>query len=348
MITAENQDNTSPPWWTLAQMLVWILQQVEIPPQDAAQYCDELTPKTIEKALDALTRALFNAICGAAVEGMPIVAARIRCGSRYEDLAAFFQPLSSQPNVLDALRYDLRQRIRQPDVEFNPVWGKRTWPARVPAVQAAPTPTQPTESAVADEATRATPAAPARVGYVDPAIAHALAHAIKRARPAVPPPEDRPVAKSEAASAPPVEAAMPPESASAQPANPVVTRQASPRAVASEESPSPDKRLKDPAPPAELPRTTQETQRAEELEELVEHKGTPGRKPGVRPKQQAMCAAATNILDNDRRRPKPQGRNRALARMLIKQEDFKDYKLETIEDYIRSEVRGWEKKNPGT
>src|SRR5262249_13923474 len=107
MITAENQDSTSSLWWTLAQMLVWILQRVWKPPQDAAQYCDELTPKTIEGALDALTSALFDAICGA-VEGMSIVAARIRCGSRYENLATFFQPLPSQPNALDALRYDLR------------------------------------------------------------------------------------------------------------------------------------------------------------------------------------------------------------------------------------------------
>jgi hypothetical protein len=218
MITAENQDSTSPLWWTLAQMLVWILQQVVLPPQDAAQYCDELTPKTIEGALNALTRALFDAICGA-VEGMPIVAARIRCGPRYEDLATFFQPLPSQPNALDALMYEIRQLIGQPGVEFNPVWGKRTWPVRVPVA------TRPTESAVADgaepipssqvgpeesqlpskpdsvdastPATCVTPAGPAHiinVGYVDPAIAHALAHATKRARPAVPPPKPAPAA----------------------------------------------------------------------------------------------------------------------------------------------------------
>jgi hypothetical protein len=60
-----------------------------------------------------------------------------------------------------------------------------------------------------------------------------------------------------------------------------------------------------------------------------------------------MCEAAKNILKNDRRRPKPQGRNAAIARMLIKQREFKDYKPTTIEDYIRSEVRGWEKSNPG-
>jgi hypothetical protein len=61
-----------------------------------------------------------------------------------------------------------------------------------------------------------------------------------------------------------------------------------------------------------------------------------------------MCKAARDILNNDRRRPKPQGRNAAIARMLIKQKrEFKDYKLATIEDYIRAEVREWEKKNSG-
>jgi hypothetical protein len=73
----------------------------------------------------------------------------------------------------------------------------------------------------------------------------------------------------------------------------------------------------------------------------------PGPKPGGSPKQQAMCEGAKNILNNDRRRPKPQGRNAAIARMLIKQREFKDYKPATIEDYIRLEVREWEKRNPG-
>src|SRR5262249_50118436 len=110
MTTAENQNNTSPPWWTLAQMLVWIFLQVEIPPQDAAQYCNQLTPKTIEAALGALTRALFDVICGVVDEGMPLVAARIRRGVRYEDLTALFQPLPSlEAGALDTLRNELRQ-----------------------------------------------------------------------------------------------------------------------------------------------------------------------------------------------------------------------------------------------
>ena len=95
------------------------------------------------------------------------------------------------------------------------------------------------------------------------------------------------------------------------------------------------------------PDSVHETQRAEEPEEFVEHEVAPGPKPGGSPKQQAMCKAASDILNNDRRRPKPQGRNAAIARMLIKQKDFKFYKPATIEDYIRSEVREWEKANPG-
>jgi hypothetical protein len=203
---AKNLDSTSPPWWTLAQILVWILQQVERPPQDAEQFCNELNPKIIEEALDALTRALFNVICGA-VEGPPVVAARVLCGRRHENLATLFPPLPS-PGAMDALMHELRQFIGQSDVEYNPVWGKRVWPARVSAA-----PTRPTESAEPIPAAEPGPeesrppnkpdfvdapmsaTGPVRsfnVGYVDPAIAHALAHATKRARPAVPPSEPVP------------------------------------------------------------------------------------------------------------------------------------------------------------
>jgi hypothetical protein len=202
---AKRLDSTSPLWWTLAQILIWILQRLEIPPQDAEQFCT-LNPKIIEMALNVLIRALFDATYGA-VEGLPVVAAHIRCGSHYKNLAAVFPlPPSPTPGVVDALMHDFRQFIRQSDVEFNPVWGKRMWPARVPAA------TQPTESAVADEveptpgsavapesqppgkpdsADASTQAAPARINvdYVDPDIAHAIAHAVKRVRPAVPPPE---------------------------------------------------------------------------------------------------------------------------------------------------------------
>jgi len=206
----------SPPW-TLAQMLVWILQQVEMPPQDAEQFCNspELDPKIVKGALNALARVLFNAIYGA-VEGMPIIKARVPCGHGYVDLATLFQPPPSlDSGALDTLVDEMRRLIEQPGVEFNPVWGKRTWPARVSAAQAAPTPTRPSESAVADEAeptpgsevgpeesqppnkpgsvdaptlaartAQAGPACIINVGSVDPAIAHAIAHAIKRARPA--------------------------------------------------------------------------------------------------------------------------------------------------------------------
>ena len=216
MITAENQDSTSPLWWTLAQMLVWILQQFDLLPQDAEQFCNELNPKTIEVALNALVGALFNALYGAD-KGMPMTIARIPCGHGYKDLAAFFLPLPSlEPGAVNALKNELSQFIRrQPDIQFNPTWGRWTWPVRVSAAQTAPTSTRPSESAVADEAeptpgsevgpeesqppnkpgsvdaptlaartAQAGPACIINVGSVDPAIAHAIAHAIKRARPA--------------------------------------------------------------------------------------------------------------------------------------------------------------------
>ena len=105
---------------------------------------------------------------------------------------------------MDALKDELRQFIRQqPDIQFNPTWGRWTWPVCVSAAQAAPTPTRLSESAVADEA-EPLPSSkvgseesqppnkpdsvdapmPVNVGHVDPTIAHALAHATKRARPA--------------------------------------------------------------------------------------------------------------------------------------------------------------------
>jgi hypothetical protein len=201
---------TNPLWWTLAQILVWILQQVDLPPQDAEQFCNELKPKTIEETLNALVGALFNALYGA-VEGMPMTIARVPCGHGYENLATFFPlPPSLDSGASDALRNELRQFIRQqPDIQFNPTWGRWTWPVCVSAAQAAPTPTRPTESAVADEAepipsskvgseesqppnkpnsvdasTQAGPARIINVGY-DPAIAHAI-HAIKPRRPISP------------------------------------------------------------------------------------------------------------------------------------------------------------------
>jgi hypothetical protein len=129
-------------WWSLAQTLIWIIRRIEIPPQDAEQFCNspELNPKIIEGALNALTRALFNAICGV-VEGMPIVKARVLCGHRYVDLATLFQlPSPLESSALDALIYEIRQLIGQPGVEFNPIWGRTTWPASTSEAEAAPAP----------------------------------------------------------------------------------------------------------------------------------------------------------------------------------------------------------------
>jgi hypothetical protein len=147
---------TNPSRWTREQMLIWVRRQVEIPPQEAEQYCNELKPETIEGALNALARALFNAIYGA--EGLPVVAAYVPSGHGYKDVATLFPPPPSlAPGVLDALREEIRQFIRQqPDVRYNPVWGRWTWPVCVSAAQGAPTPTQPTESAVAELGTAPT------------------------------------------------------------------------------------------------------------------------------------------------------------------------------------------------
>ena len=192
---AKNQDITGPPWWTLAQMLVWILQRLEIPPQDAEQFCT-LNPKIIEVALNVLIRALFDVIYGA-VEGLPVVAARVLYGHRHEDLAAVFPPPPSPiPGAMDALLHDLRQFIVRSDVEYNPAWARRAWPARVSAA-----PPQPTESPVTDEAEpllsskvgseesrlpnkpdsvdAPTPAGPVRINVGgDPAIRARPAHAV--------------------------------------------------------------------------------------------------------------------------------------------------------------------------
>jgi hypothetical protein len=139
---ANDSGTANPPWWTLAQILVWIIRQVERSPQDAEQFCTspEWNPKIIERALNALTRALFDAVYGT-VEGMPIVKARVLCGRRYVDLATFFQlPSPLEPNAADALMHEIRQLIGQLGVEFNPIWGRTTWPASTSEVEAAPAP----------------------------------------------------------------------------------------------------------------------------------------------------------------------------------------------------------------
>jgi hypothetical protein len=184
----------NPPWWILAQILVWILQRVDLPPQDAEQFC-KLNPKIIEGALDALTKALFNALY---VKGMPMTIARVLCGHRYKDLAAVFSlPPSLEPGAVDALKDDFREFIRQqPDIQFNPTWGRWTWPVCVSAAQAAPIPTRPSEPAVAAEAkplpgskvgsgeppSKPDASTPANVGYVDPDVANAIDHFAKQAR----------------------------------------------------------------------------------------------------------------------------------------------------------------------
>jgi hypothetical protein len=73
-----------------------------------------------------------------------------------------------------------------------------------------------------------------------------------------------------------------------------------------------------------------------------------GRKPGQSPIAREACAAAKAILNDAAQHPKrPHGRRIALARMIRKRAKFKNYKLETIADYIRDIVAEWEKANPG-
>jgi len=180
-------------------MLVWILQQFELSPQNAEQYCNGLKPKTIEMALNTLVGALFNALYGAA-EGMPRTPARVPCDRGYETLATLFPLLPSlDSGASDALRDELRQFIRQqPDIQFNPAWGRWVHPICVSAAPAEPIPTRPSESAedpipgsaVGPEESQpnsvaaSTPASPARTINInsDPAIAYAI-HAIKPRRP---------------------------------------------------------------------------------------------------------------------------------------------------------------------
>ena len=177
---------TNPLWWTLAQMLVWILLQFELSPQDAEQYCNDLRPQTIEATLNALVGALFNALYGVA-EGMPMAVARVPCGRGYQDLAAFFPlPPSLDSGALNALKNELRRFIRQqPDIQFNPTWGRWMWPVSVSAAPAASTPTRPTESAVAESVTAPT----------DPSVTSV-------SPPAVPPTEGSETASSPAESPP--------------------------------------------------------------------------------------------------------------------------------------------------
>jgi hypothetical protein len=148
---ASNSDTTNLSWWTLDQLVVYILQRVEIPLQDAKQFCNspELKPEIIDGALNALTNAVVHTIRGV-VAGMPITAARILAGRRYVDLAALFQPsLSLETGAWDAVNYEVRQFISQSGVEFNPIWARRMWPA----------PTQEVETKNAPTATKNAPTA---------------------------------------------------------------------------------------------------------------------------------------------------------------------------------------------
>jgi len=208
---ADDSNNITARWWSLAQTLVWIIQRIEMLPRAAEQIANspEMALK-IEWALNELKREFYKAVLGV-TKGMPIDKFRIKCDRHYVDLLSLISlPWSAEPGALSAAIEELQQTIRWPDVECNSDWLKRVFPAPAPAaetsasvvntessVTAAPPPAsdvleRDTEKTAAvnastPEAERAsTPntetiptagSGPVNVGWVDPTIAHAIRQA---------------------------------------------------------------------------------------------------------------------------------------------------------------------------
>jgi hypothetical protein len=115
-------------WWTLSQVLVWIVRRIETLPRDAEEIASspEMIPD-IERAWNELQRELRQAIWSPP-KGIPIA----KCcftWARHEELVTLIQHHNWS---LDEIRWQ--------DVEFNPTWIKRTWPAsaHAPAMEAPP------------------------------------------------------------------------------------------------------------------------------------------------------------------------------------------------------------------
>ena len=72
MAQADNLNNTSSLWWSLAQTLVWTIRKIEMLPRDAEQIANspEIIHK-IERALNELKGEFRRAVLGM-TEGMPI------------------------------------------------------------------------------------------------------------------------------------------------------------------------------------------------------------------------------------------------------------------------------------
>jgi hypothetical protein len=134
MAQANNLNNTSSRWRSLAQTLVWIIRRIEMLPRDAEQIANspEMNHK-IERALNELKGEFWRAILGM-TEGMPIDMFRILCGRRYVDLLTLIQlPSGVEPGGLSAAMHQLQRGIRWQDVECNSDWLKRAFPASAPA-----------------------------------------------------------------------------------------------------------------------------------------------------------------------------------------------------------------------
>jgi hypothetical protein len=147
MAQANNLNNTSSRWWSLAQTLVWIIRRIEMLPRDAEQIANspEMNHK-IERALNELKGEFWRAVLGM-TEGMPIDMFRILCGRRYVDLLTLIQlPSGEEPGAMSAAMHQLQRDIRWQDVECNSDWLKRAFPAPAPAS----VPVTNTESSVAE------------------------------------------------------------------------------------------------------------------------------------------------------------------------------------------------------
>jgi hypothetical protein len=147
MAQADSLNNTSSRWWSLAQTLVWIILRIEMLPRDAEQIANSPgMDLEIKRALNELKREFGKAVLGM-TEGMPIDKFRIPCGRHYVDLLTLIQlPRSAEPGALSAAMHELQEGVRWQDVECNPDWVKRAFPAPAPAS----VPVTNTESPVAE------------------------------------------------------------------------------------------------------------------------------------------------------------------------------------------------------
>jgi hypothetical protein len=133
MAQADNLNNTSSRWWSLAQTLVWITQRIERPPRDAEEitYSPSIQPE-IERAFRVLISEFREAALGVP-KGVPIDKFRIPCGRHYVDLLTLFRAPSAESGALSAAMDQFVRNTRWQEVECNSDWLKRAFPAPAPA-----------------------------------------------------------------------------------------------------------------------------------------------------------------------------------------------------------------------